>query len=54
MIFEDLTKSFGDGNALEDGNERDDDDGRTKLGEHSTKGNHLILSRKAKWHWVGR
>ena len=38
-----LTKSFGDGDALEDGDEWDDDDGGAKLGEHSTKGNDLIL-----------
>ena len=48
MIFDDLTKSFGDGNALEDGDEGDDDDGGAELGEHPTKGSHLILSRNAK------
>ena len=48
MKFDDLTKSFGDGNALEDGDEGDDDDGGAELGEHTTKGSHLILSRYAK------
>ena len=48
MIFDDLTKSFGDGNALEDGDEGDDDDGRAELGQHPAEGSHLILSRNAK------
>ena len=42
--IKELTKSLGNGDALKDRNERDDDNRRPKLREHAAKGNHLILN----------
>ena len=42
--LKELTKSLGNGDALKDRNERDDDNRGPKPREHAAKGNHLILN----------
>ena len=42
--IKELTKSLGNGDALKDRNERDDDNRGAKLRQHAAKGNHLILN----------